>query len=71
LKVAQEAFSAAANSTGADAELGSARVMLARLLEEKLARPLDARAWMERVTREHRGTEAARFATEWLAKRVP
>jgi hypothetical protein len=45
-----------------------AKVMLARLLAEKLKKPAEGRALMEAVCAEAPGTSAATFATQWLSR---
>ncbi|MFT3711750.1 MAG: hypothetical protein QM817_29275 [Archangium sp.] len=58
-------------STKADAPLEQrvrAKVMLARLLAEKLKKPAEGRALMEEVRAEAPGSSAATFADQWLSQ---
>ena len=61
------AFEAAAAAP--DAQAAPARVLLARFLDERLGRGAEAVSWMQRVVAENEGTDAARFAATWLARR--
>lgn len=65
-ETAELAFRTAAGRTAPSESLGRARVMLARLLAERLNRRADATLWMQRVLAEQPGTAAARYATSWL-----
>ncbi len=65
---AELAFGRAAERTAPHEALGRARVMLARLLAERLDRRDDAAVWMRRIVSEHPGTPAATYAQEWLSK---
>ena len=65
---AELAFGRAAERTAPAEALGRARVMLARLLAERLNRKDDAAVWMRRIVAEHPGTAAATYAQEWLHK---
>jgi hypothetical protein len=65
---AELAFSRAAERKAPAEALGRARVMLARLLAERMNRKADATSWMKRIVAEHAGTSAATYATEWLSK---
>ena len=64
---AELAFSKAVERTAPAEDLGRARVMLARLLGERLNRKDDAAKWMNRVLSEQPGTRAASYAQTWLA----
>ncbi len=64
---AELAFRAALERGGAPEPTNRTRVMLARLLGERLSRRDEGRALMEVVCREAPGTSAATFATQWLA----
>ena len=66
-QVALAAFEAA-SWAGGGADVASARVMLARLLAERLGRFDEGRRWMQRVVDESPDTEAARFAQGWLSR---
>jgi len=66
--VALSAFEAAAFAGSGD-DVASVRVMLARLLDERLGRADEARRWMQRVAGEAPEGEARRFARQWLSQR--
>lgn len=68
---AELAFSKAALRTAPPEALGRARVMLARLLAERLNRREDATGWMRRVLEEQPGTPAATYAQTWLCLPLP
>ena len=57
---------AAERKASAPDALGRARVMLARLLAERLNRKADATTWMKRIVEEQPGTPAATYAATWL-----
>ena len=63
---AELAFGKAAVRKEAPESLGKARVMLARLLAERMNRKDDAVSWMRRVLTEQPGTAAATYAQNWL-----
>ncbi len=63
---AELAFRKAAERTASPEPLGRARVMLARLLAERLNRKDDAVTLMQRVLEEQAGTSAAAYAKTWL-----
>ena len=63
---AELAFNKAAERVAPAEALGRARVMLARLLGERLNRKDDAQRWMNRVITEQPGTQAATYAQTWL-----
>jgi len=65
---AELAFSKASVRKAPPEALGRVRVMLARLLAERLNRKDDAAGWMKRIVEEHAGTPAATYADEWLKK---
>lgn len=64
---AELAFGKAAERRAPPEALGRARVMLARLLAERLNRKDDAKSWMQRVLAEQPGTAAATYAQTWLS----
>lgn len=64
---AELAFDKAAQRDAPAEALGRARVMLARLLGERLNRKDDAMKWMNRVIAEQPGTQAATYAQSWMA----
>lgn len=64
---AELAFRKASERKAPPEQLGRARVMLARLLAERLNRKPEAKALLERVVAEQPGTPAAAWATEWLS----
>ena len=66
---AELAFSKAVEREAPAETLGRARVLLARLLGERLNRKDDAVKWMNRVVTEQPGTKAAEYAQGWLAAR--
>ena len=66
---AELAFAKAAERKEAPESLGRARVMLARLLAERLNRKGDAAKWMQRVLAEQPGTSAAMYAEKWLSEK--
>jgi hypothetical protein len=66
---AELAFRKAAERKEAPESLGRARVMLARLLAERLNRKDDATGWMRRVLAEQPGTSAATYAEKWLGEK--
>jgi tetratricopeptide (TPR) repeat protein len=68
---AELAFRQAVERKAPAEALSRARVMFARLLDEKLGRREDARRWMERIVAEHAGTPGATFAQQWLERGVP
>jgi hypothetical protein len=70
LEVAELALAQAAQRQGDAEAVARARVMLGRLLAEKLGRPAEGAGWMERVVAEHPRTQAADFARQWLARRA-
>lgn len=63
---AELAFAKAAERTAPPESLGRARVMLARLLSERLHRQDAAATWMKRIVQEQPGTPAATYAETWL-----
>jgi hypothetical protein len=63
---AELAFSQASTRSAPAEALGRARVMLARLLAERLQRRDEATRWMERIVAEQPGTNAAQYAQAWL-----
>lgn len=63
---AELAFSQASRRSAPAEALGRARVMLARLLAERLQRKDEATQWMERIVAEQPGTSAAQYARAWL-----
>ncbi len=63
---AELAFAKAAERTAPPESTGKARVLLARLLAERLNRKDDAVTLMRRVLEEHAGTSAATYAKTWL-----
>ncbi len=69
-EAAELAFSRAAQRRGDAESVGRARVMLARLLAEKLSRVEEGTGWMARVVAEQPGTRASAFAATWLAARA-
>ena len=64
--VAHDALAAAAEATGHELDISRAKVMLAKLLDERLGRTADAAVWMERIVIEHPDSDAAVFARDWL-----
>lgn len=67
-ELARDCFTAAAEARGPAEEVAGARVMLARLLDERLGCRADARKWMERVVADTPGSAAGRYAAEWLTR---
>lgn len=68
---AELGFRAALKKSGAPSDgVQRARVMLGRLLGEKLSRVGEGRELMSLVVAEAPGTSAATFATQWLEKHV-
>jgi TolA-binding protein len=65
---AELAFASAAARKAPPEALGRARVMLARLLAERLNRKADAATWMKRIIAEQPGTPAATYAETWLSE---
>lgn len=65
---AELAFAKASERKAPPDALGSARVMLARLLAERMNRKDDARSWMKRVVAEQPNTPAATYAQDWLGE---
>ena len=63
---AELAFASAAERKAPPEALGRARVMLARLLAERLNRKEAAAEWMRRIVTEQPGTPAANYAQDWL-----
>jgi hypothetical protein len=64
---AELAFVKAAERSAPPEALGRARVMLARLLAERLNRKDAAATWMKRIVQEQPGTPAATYAATWLS----
>lgn len=67
---AELAFVRAAERKADPEALGRARVMLARLLAERLNRKEDGAVWMRRVLQEQPGTPAATYAQTWLTEKA-
>lgn len=65
---AELAFVKASERKAPPDALGGARVMLARLLAERMNRKDDAAGWMKRVVAEQPGTPAATYAQDWLSE---
>lgn len=65
---AELAFIKACERAGGPEAVGRARVLLARLLGERLNRRDEAQEWMRRILSEQAGTSAAKYAQNWLSR---
>lgn len=63
---AELAFTRASERKAPAEPVSRAKVMLGRLLSERLKRADEARRWMERAVADHPGTSAAEYAAKWL-----
>jgi len=69
-QMAAEALLGAAHSKGHEIDVVKARMLLAKLLDERLSRKQEARDMMELIVSEHADSDAGKVARKWLQEQA-